>query len=299
MKRIVVCLIVFVLALGAWGIREGYKLYSAVFPSLSPGVYRGVMRLEGEDPIAFLVLQRKNDSAVSIALGKEGFKAERVRCTDPSGATRLPLIFEGTGKRFRLTGESGEHSDEFKGRAYEALSGRSGTWMLTRDTLAPSAVDVKRDVIQWSALMSEIQRLGDALDRTQEEMTGQQEVMDVRGEQNAPEESYAHTIDFANTAKEQELVAFEALKGAGQYGRLVKLSRNALARDSVWISSVLSAISHETSEDFQLDWERTKRVLALKEAIAKALLDESQKNRDFDFDGNEIEREREFYEQFQ
>ena len=299
MKRIVVCLIVFVLASGAWGIREGYKLYSAVFPSLAPGVYRGVMRLEGEDPMALLVLQKKNDSAVSVAVGKEGFKAERVWCTDPSGSTRLPLIFEGMGKRFRLTGESGEHPDEFKGRAYEALSGRSGTWMLARDTLAPPAVEVKRDLIQWSALMSEIERLGDALDRTQEEMNDQREVMEVRGELNVLEESQAHTTESENTAKEQELIAFEALKGAGQYGRLVKLSRNALARDSAWISSVLSAVSNETSEDFQLDWERTKRVLALKEAIAKARIDVSRKNNEFDFDGNEIEREREFYEQFQ
>lgn len=299
MKRIILCLIIIVLALGAWGIREGYKLYSAVFPSLTPGVYRGVMRLEGENPVALLVLQKKNERFVSIAVGGEGFKAERVWCTDPSGATRLPLIFEGMGKRFRLTGAFGDHADECKGRVYEALSGRSGTWTLMRDKVAPPAVDVKRDLIQWSALMSEIKRVGDALDSSQEELNRQRGVVDANGEQHVSEELYTHTTGPESTAKEQGLIAFEALKGVSKYGRLVKRSRNALARDSAWISSVLSAVSYETSEDFQLDWERTKRVIALKEAIAKARSDVSPKNDEFDFDGNEIEREREFYEQFQ
>lgn len=299
MKQIVLCLIIIVFSLAAWGVREGYERYSAVFPTLAPGVYRGLMQVEGEAPIPLLVLQKKNDRAVSIAVAKEGFKAERVQCTDPSGVTRLPLIFEGTGKRFRLTGGSSDHADEFEGRVYEALSGGSGTWTLVRDKLVPLDVAIKRDVIQWSALMAEIQRVGDTLDRAQGEMNRQQEVVGLLDERDVSDDSNTPAIETDNSPKESELIAFEALQRAGQYGRLVALSRSALARDSAWISSVLSAISYETSEDFQLDWERTKRVVALKEAIAKAKSDVSHRRNYFEFDGNEIDREREFYEQFQ
>lgn len=297
MKRFIVALICIAMTLGAWGAWEGYKRYSAVFPTLSAGVYHGAIHINGRSTIPFLVLQRKDDTFVSVAVASKDFAVQRVRCTDPSGMTRLPLIFEGANERFRLTGRGGESPEQFSGKAYEALTGVTGSWWLERATVAPVPVALKQDLVQWSSLKDELHDLGEMLDDVQGVLN--QQVSQEAQERQEVTESLPGIVDASNTGHAVGLQAFEALKGANRYGRLVKLGRESLIRDSSWITSVLASIEYETSEDFQEAWMRAQRVLELKDAIEHARSKAQDEGRLAESGQSEIERENEFYQQFQ
>ena len=293
MKRVFIVLIFLVLTFGAWGAWEGYKRYSAVFPTLSAGVFQGYIRLDGKPALPWIVLQKKDDIFLTVSVGTADFGAQRVRCTDPSGVTKLPLVFEGRKQRFRLTGKVVGSPDSFVGRVYEAYTGQTGEWSLKRIEVAPLSVAVKQDLVQWASLMEEIQALGEDLDGAQdvrEESLVQRDA--VSNDQIATE---MPTNDYQNSG----LKAFEALRDSTRYGRLVKLGRESLARDSVWITSAISQSRYETSSDFQDAWARTKRVLELQEAIEQTRHKVEGGLSVVDSGEIEIEREHEFYQQFQ
>ncbi len=293
MKRVFIVLIFLVLTFGAWGAWEGYKRYSAVFPTLSAGVFQGYIRLDGKPALPWIVLQKKDDVFLTVSVGAADFGAQRVRCTDPSGVTKLPLVFEGRKQRFRLTGKVVGSPDSFVGRVYEAYTGQTGEWSLKRIEVAPLSVAVKQDLVQWASLMEEIQALGEDLDGAQdvrEESLVQRDA--VSNDQIATE---MPTNDYQNSG----LKVFEALRDSTRYGRLVKLGRESLARDSVWITSAISQSKYETSSNFQDAWARTKRVLELQEAIEQTRHKVEGGLLVVDSGEIEIEREHEFYQQFQ
>lgn len=293
MKRLFIVLIFLVIALSGWGAWEVYKRYSAVFPTLSAGVYQGYIRLDGKPALPWVVLQKKDDIFLTVSVGSADFSAQRARCTDPSGITKLPLVFEGKKQRFRLTGRLVGSPDGFIGRVYEAYTGQTGKWSLKRIEVAPLSVAVKQDLVQWASLMEEIHVLGEHLDGAQ----------DVREESLLQRDTVSNdqivTAMPSNNYQNSGLKAFEALRDSTRYGRLVKLGRESLARDSVWITSAISKGRYETSSDFQDAWARTVRVLELKDAIEQARREVEAGLLTGDSGESEIEREHEFYQQFQ
>jgi hypothetical protein len=298
MKRLFIVLIFLVIALSGWGAWEVYKRYSAVFPTLSAGVYQGYIRFDGKPPLPWVVLQKKDDVFLTVSVGSADFSAQRARCTDPSGITKLPLVFEGKKQRFRLTGRLVGSLDGFIGRVYEAHTGQTGEWSLKRIEVAPLSVAVKQDLVQWASLMEEIQVLGEDLDGAQSVREERFLQKDIRDNVQIGTEGIGTAMQ-PNDYQSSGLKAFEALRDSTRYGRLVKLGRESLARDSVWITSAISKGRYETSSDFQDAWARTARVLELKDAIEQARRKVEAGLLTGDSGESEIEREHEFYQQFQ
>jgi hypothetical protein len=305
------CIVVGLLGLGVGGYRL-LRGFESSFPTLSPGLYVGAVRLnEGRRVLPWLLELKEQEREVSVVVGDARFSAQRVLLTDLSGSNRVPLIVNGEGTRLRCSGR-GSDTDDLDGVCIDPITGEKGVWYLKRAGV-PSRVsrDTEAELLSWAAIRRDLDRVEGELESLRRTSSSQQASIDTFQRYTFADDAGKQRTEsrLGNTSRaiqdlqaqvgmvrgkiDEALRTLEKAEQLSPAGHLVLHSRESIQRESRWIELTLRLLAPETSPGFEQSLERAQRVKALQDKIAV----ERRKIRELENaeDLREYQQEEEFY----
>lgn len=312
MRRPIIIIFTLLCAASAW---TGYSLFwgrEKRFPTLTPGLYFGSVRLaEGRRILPWIIERREGESEVTVVVGDPRYAAQRVPLTDVSGVNRAPLLVTGEESRLRCSGRDGD-GEELEGACADVMSGEKGTWSLKRAALVGSvSEELRAELLSWAEIRRELDRTEQELELLRRKSDSQRASIDTfqryvfaddalqqkaesrLGSTSSAIQELRAQADALRSRLDESLRTLETAERLSPAGSLVLRSRESIERESRWIELTLRLLAPETSPGFEQSLERAERVKALQDKIAA----ERRKIRELENAGDlqEYQREEEFY----
>ncbi len=296
----------------------GYLFWRDVsrsFPDVPQGVYVGMILYEGQEGGVPLYVERSTSStSLLVAVGDQKIPAQHAPIRDSLGRARLPLIVSGPDSRLRLTGARKDEK-RYEGECLDPIGNKKGTWYLQKTDIAREIDREDGDLYAWIAVVSELQKVEDAIESVKVRYDSQKTKMEKLGRYLANDEplrekatsrlsSASNALDAARSDLAKVRAALDATirnvelsQRVSPKGRLAFLSRESLQRESRWIEITLRLLAPETTPGFEEQLERAYRIKAVQDEI------EAERRRMEEIDtldryrgaGNETSSEEEFY----
>jgi hypothetical protein len=319
MRKVIILLFLF--AFGAAGV-SAYLFFSEIasgFPTLQNGVYVGHLEIAGETPklIPWMVERRAGSPETYVTLADDLFPAQRIPHALASGA-QLPLIVDGPSARYRLIGRS-KAAGVYSGDLLNPITQEKGTWTLKRVDLESLSPTKQQELQDWAERWNEVVVVEHKIEAAQAKLAEQKAKLDkissfvTEGDalkQKANSRLGATTeavsavrgrVKELQAALDDSLRDIELSERVSTRGRLVQLSREAIAREARWIGASIQVGGNGGNATSAKELEKAQRVKLLKSEIAseRAKLAELDSARRYGGESAETSEEAEFYSNFQ
>lgn len=319
MRKIIVAL--FIAAFGAAGV-SAYLFLSEIaagFPQLPTGVYVGHLEVVGETPklIPWMVERREGVAETYVTLADDLFPAQKIphSLSDKSG---LPFIVDGPSARFRLVGRN-KAAGVYSGDLLNPITQETGTWTLRQAELEPLSPSKERELQAWAERWNEVVVVEHKIEAAQAKLAEQKAKLDKISafvtEGDALKQKATSRLGATTEAvsavrtRVKELQAgldaalrdIELSERVSTRGRLVQLSREAIAREARWIGASIQVGGNVGNPTYEKELQKALRVKLLKSEIAseRAKLAELDSAKRYGGESSETSEEAAFYSNFQ